>query len=267
MRAYSVTELPAWQAGERRALQIVTRRPQPPLVLPAGLAFAEALGQRLAESPPPDRDACALRAFGRAGIGPGSAPPPALAGPVEAGLRAGDRLVDEIVAVERAWATERGNGWWTIAGDTGRFGADYARRALVARIGLGANVASEALYPVADRDGDGRPLRGRRAYALRFAPGALPPVRAFWSLTLYDEDLALHPNPLGRYALGDRTPGLRRAADGSLTIRVSHQPPPGSRANWLPAPRGAFSLYLRLYEPRRAALDGRWAPPTIERLP
>ncbi|HWV83807.1 MAG TPA: DUF1254 domain-containing protein [Capillimicrobium sp.] len=266
MRGYALTPLDAWASGARQALQVVTGTPDGPPQVPRGRAFVDALTQLLEQSPPPAHDACAVRAFARAGVG--TAPPPGdLAAAVDAGIRAGDRLVDRIVAVEGAHAGERNNGWWLTTGDTAAFGRDYARRALVARIGLGANLPAEALYPVADGDSRGRPLDGRHRYEVRFAPGTLPPVRSFWSLTMYDEDLALVANPLGRYALGDRTPGLRPAPDGSLTIRISHAPPAdGDQANWLPAPSGPFRLYLRLYEPHAAALDGRWTPPPIRRM-
>jgi len=265
MRGYALTPLDAWAAGARRALQVVRGTPDGPPRLPTGRAFADALSRLLEQSPPPAHDACAVRAFAAVGVG-GDAPPADLAPAIDAGLRAGDRLVDRIVAVEGAHVGARNDGWWLTTGDTAAFGRDYARRALVARIGLGANLPAEALYPVADRDARGRELDGRHRYVLRFAPGALPPVRAFWSLTVYDADLALVANPLGRYALGDRTPGLQPAADGSLTIRVSHAPPADGDANWLPAPAGPFRLYLRLYEPLAAALDGRWRPPAIRRV-
>ena len=102
---------------------------------------------------------------------------------------------------------------------------------------------------------------------LRFKPGQSPPVRAFWSLTLYDARILLYANPLQRYALGDRSPGLKRDPDGGLTIRVSHATPPASqRSNWLPAPSGPFSLYLRLYEPEPRAASGAWVPPAVRRM-
>ena len=97
--------------------------------------------------------------------------------------------------------------------------------------------------------------------------GPLPPVRQFWSLTLYDRDVLFYDNPLDRYTIGDRTQGLRRDADGGLTILVSHADPGAARrSNWLPAPSGPFSLYLRLYEPAAAARSGAWRPPDVVRV-
>ena len=90
---------------------------------------------------------------------------------------------------------------------------------------------------------------------------------AFWSLTMYGDDLYLVDNPIGRYAIGDRTPGLRRDRDGSLTLHIQRQRPAkaAARANWLPAPEGRFRLGMRLYEPRRSVLRGDWLPPPVRR--
>jgi hypothetical protein len=271
LAGYALTPLADWLAGARTPPIVLDVFPgQPKVELPRGLAFLDELGAALAADPPPARDRCALRAFARAGIAPGSVPSqtadPVARRALEAAVRAGDRLVDRAVEVTRRDSRRRHNGWWFTAPDTGRFGADYAHRAEVARIGLGANVPREAIYPNTDRDSDGRLLSGRHRYVVSFPRGSLPPVRAFWSLTLYDRDLLFAPNAIDRYAVGDRTAGLRYGPGRSLKIYVQHDPPRGARrANWLPAPRGRFSLYLRLYEPKRAALNGRWRPPTIER--
>jgi hypothetical protein len=159
------------------------------------------------------------------------------------------------------------NGWSLLAGDTAAFGTDYVNRAIVARVGLGANVPKEAIYPNTDTDGDGRRLVGSRRYVISFPPGQLPPVGAFWSLTLYDDELHFAPNAIDRYAIGDRTAGLRYGKDGSLKIYVQRAAPPGAqRANWLPAPAGKFRLYLRLYEPKPTAVNGTWTLPTVARV-
>jgi hypothetical protein len=148
----------------------------------------------------------------------------------------------------------------------GDYGRNYLGRAVVARIALGANVRDETVYPFGLTDGRGRPLRGRQRYTLRFERGQLPPVGAFWSLTMYGDDGYLYENPLGRYAIGDRTGGLRRGRDGSLTLHLQHRAPAGAaRSNWLPAPAGRFRVALRLYEPRRSVLSGAWRPPPLVR--
>src|SRR5262245_62262287 len=103
-------------------------------------------------------------------------------------------------------------------------------------------------------DDHGRALSGKSRYSIHFDKGELPPVDAFWSLTLYDSHQHLSANPIQRYALGDRDP-LRYEPDGSLTLYVQHDSPgPALESNWLPAPEDDFSLALRLYQPRRAVL-------------
>src|SRR6185369_5953633 len=155
---------------------------------------------------------------------------------------------------------------WHLRTDIGTYGDDLDTRAAVARNGWGANVPAEAVYPSADTDSSGAPLDGTSSYRIHLAGDALPPVQAFWSLTLYGPDRFFVENPLHRYALGDRSPGLVFGADGALDLYVGSTAPPGLESNWLPAPAGPFSLILRLYLPDDAILDGRWVPPPIERL-
>lgn len=272
LRRYSVTPLAAYEAGARNAPLVLPDFPKrTPVSAPQGVAFLDELGADLAADPAPARDACAVAAFARAGIGPGRTPSTAtgLRGrALRAAAAAGPRALTAYTTAARHAKGMLAGGWTVTPRDTARFGTDYLTRALVAQIGLGANTAQKALYPTADRDSRGRLLSGAHDYVVRFAPGRLPPVRAFWSLTLYDARVLFHDNPLQRFAIGDRTPGLRRDADGGLTILVSHHDPGAARrANWLPAPQGRFTLYLRLYEPKSAASAGRWHPPGIRRSP
>ncbi len=269
---YSVTPLAEYEAGVRRPATLLADFPtgREPIRAPQGLAFFDELGATLAADPPPARDACALRAFAAAGIGPGHAPSTEATGPAAAALTAAatdaPSLLTAVADAQRR-ATGGGSGWSVFPRNTARFGTDYVTRAVVASIGLGANTVEKAVYPTAVRDSRGRRLTGAHDYTVRFAKGQLPPVRQFWSLTLYDERVLFYDNPLQRFALGDRSPGLRRGRDGSLTIYVSHGDPGAARrANWLPAPTGVFSLYLRLYEPSAAAQRGRWAPPAVRRV-
>ncbi|HEY8359898.1 MAG TPA: DUF1214 domain-containing protein, partial [Ramlibacter sp.] len=137
----------------------------------------------------------------------------------------------------------------------------------VARNLIGALGIEEAMYPTAEVDADGRALHGSHAYELRFAPGAHPRVGAFWSLTMYRRsDCLFVANPIARYSIGDRTPGLRTESDGSLAIRVQAGDP-GPGCNWLPAPAGElFYVVLRLYQPQRDHLELRYAYPPLRRL-
>jgi hypothetical protein len=272
MGAYALTPLAEWTAGARNRATVLSSFPasRTTVVLPTGLAFLDALGQALAADPPPSRDGCALRAFARVGIGPGRKPSASseavIRSALTAGTRAGDRLIDIALRTLRRASQREHNGWGVSAPNTGRFGTDYAYRAVIAKVALASNTPREALYPTTDTDARGLPLNGRHRYVVTFRAGQLPPVRSFWSLTLYGRDLFLYDNPLDRYAVGDRTGGLRYGPGRSLKLYVQHDPPSGPRrANWLPAPRGPFFLYLRLYEPKRAAASGVWKPPTIRR--
>lgn len=269
---YTVTPLADYQAGVRRSATLLADFPtgRDPIRAPQGLAFFDELASTLAADPPPARDACALRAFAAAGIGPGHAPSTEATGPTAAALTAAAADAPAVltaIADAQRRASGGAGGWSVFPRNTARFGRDYLTRAVVASIGLGANTVEKAIYPTAVRDSRGRALSGAHDYTVRFPKGQLPPVRQFWSLTLYDERVLFYDNPLQRYALGDRSPGLRRAKDGSLTIYVSHDDPGAARrANWLPAPTGVFSLYLRLYEPTAAAQQGRWTPPAVRRV-
>ncbi len=234
----------------------------PKVVMPKGLAFFAALGEILRSDPPPARDACALRAFARAGIGPGATPTsPVLA----AAAKAGARIVAGAERRANRFGAARNNGWTLPGPYVGAYGRNYLGRAVIATAALGANTRPETIYPLAVADVKGRPLTGARRYRVRFPKGQLPPADAFWSLTMYGQDRYLVPNAIDRYAIGDRTEGLRRGRDGSLTIYVQHGRPRGAAAaNWLPAPAGRFRLALRIYEPRRSALTGRWTPPPVQ---
>jgi hypothetical protein len=145
---------------------------------------------------------------------------------------------------------------------------NYLYRMAGARLGIYGNSREEAMYPTYRTDAAGEPLDGaRHDYVLRFAPGQLPPARAFWSVTMYELPASLLvANPINRYLINSpMLPTLRKDADGGLTIHVQHASPGKAReANWLPAPKGPFTMVLRLYLPAPEALDGAWAKPALE---
>jgi hypothetical protein len=137
---------------------------------------------------------------------------------------------------------------------------------MVAQLGIGANIPVDALYPTAFVDADNNPLTGKNKYLIHFAADQLPPVNAFWSITLYNADSFLVKNALNRYALGDRDP-LTFNDDGSLDIFIQHESPGTEKeSNWIPAPETEFNLSMRLYWPKQSVLDGMWQPPAITRL-
>jgi hypothetical protein len=159
------------------------------------------------------------------------------------------------------------NGWQINTDTMGVYGTSYLKRAIVARALLGANLPEDAVYPATSVDSNGKPLDGANNYLIRFEKGQLPPVSAFWSITLYDGDGYAVPNALDRFAIGDRD-SLVPNADGSLDIIISAADPgPDKQSNWLPAPRAPFNLTMRLYGPQRSVLDGAWLPPPVLRLP
>ncbi len=155
------------------------------------------------------------------------------------------------------------NGWNVPRTGMGFYGTDYDRRAIVAAGGLGANLPEDAIYPNTRIDSNGAVFNSDRDYVLHFDATEIPPVRAFWSLTMYNGQGFLIANPLGRYAVRGET--LRRNPDGSLDVYVQRQSPGSQReSNWLPAPAsGEFNMMLRLYWPDVKILDGSWKPPAV----
>ena len=153
---------------------------------------------------------------------------------------------------------------WTYVRNGADFGTDYFNRTAVARSNIFVNRPNEAVYFYLDLDRDGARLNGLHRYTVTFPKGALPPVRGFWSLTLYDAQHFFVPNPIKRFSVGTKNKDLAFGSDGSLTIVVQADEPAvaSQRADWLPAPKGAdFSLYLRAYWPESAIASGRWTPP------
>ncbi|MGY3534685.1 DUF1254 domain-containing protein [Bradyrhizobium sp. USDA 4452] len=146
---------------------------------------------------------------------------------------------------------------------------DYLARMSAAVLGIYGNSKDEATYPVYFIDADKQKLEGTNRYALRFAPGQLPPVRAFWSLTLYElPSSLLYANPLNRYLINSpMLPDLKRDADGGITLVVqSESPGKDKESNWLPAPRGPFFMAMRLYWPKPEALQGKWKAPPLKKV-
>jgi hypothetical protein len=157
------------------------------------------------------------------------------------------------------------NGWQLLISGMGTYATDYLRRACVELIGLGANLAEDAVYPVVYTDADGHPFTGTNRYVWHMTADEIPPVNAFWSLTLYDDEGFQVANELDRFAIGDRD-DLHFNADGSLDIHVQHDKPEGGTSNWLPAPEGSFNLCARLYSPKPEVLNGSWAPAPVAKL-
>jgi hypothetical protein len=164
------------------------------------------------------------------------------------------------------------NGWRTglNSGNRAYFRGDWMRRAVVALAGIYANDAAEALYPTTRTDSTGAKLDGATGrYTISFPAGQLPPVNAFWSVTMYDgETQLLVANPINRYLINSpMLPDLKKNGDGSLTLYVQKDSPGAEKeSNWLPAPNDPIYLVMRLYWPKPDALSGHWKPPAVQKV-
>ncbi|MBD9630045.1 DUF1254 domain-containing protein [Pseudomonas sp. PDM19] len=228
--------------------------------------FFSAFCQLLADNPPSGLDDEQMRRIKNAGLVSADCQPHQSAWQ-RLGSRIGYRKVTDLMAHSEELRDKLPtvNGW-RVSYDMGAYADRYAQRALVAKMGLGANTADDAIYPNTRADKDGQLLSGRHRYVIHFDKAQLPPVKGFWSLTLYNPQLLLADNPLNRYAVGDRD-DLHYNADGSLDLYIQHEAPerPELRSNWLPAPDSEFSLFLRLYWPKPEVLQRDWQPPLVQR--
>ncbi|MGH1374289.1 MAG: DUF1254 domain-containing protein [Cellvibrionaceae bacterium] len=158
------------------------------------------------------------------------------------------------------------NNWFVIREGIGRYGQDYKSRAFVALYGLGALPPEEASYPNTRHDSSYQTLSGQYKYRIEWDRDQLPPVGAFWSLTIYDDEGYMVENPINRYRIGSNNQ-LNWNADGSLQLQLQNTSPDSAKSNWLPVPEGSFNIVLRMYWPQQSFLDGDWQLPHIERMP
>jgi hypothetical protein len=146
---------------------------------------------------------------------------------------------------------------------------NYLYRMAAAVLGIYGNSKQEAIYPIYTVDAEGKKLDGANRYSVRFAPGQLPPVNAFWSLTMYElPSSLLSANSLNRYLLNSpMLPQFKHDADGGLTLVIHNESPgKGKETNWLPAPKGPFFMVMRLYWPKAEALEGTWTAPPLRQM-
>ena len=272
---FALTPLSAWgkpatkpAAGQVDA-SVDMKTPPPAQVAKMDAAtFFGRLNRLMQDNPPAAADAPALARFAKLGIAPGkpfevATLDPSLASALEEGMQAGR---EKLLAAAKASHGTEVNGWTILPGNVANFGTDYTFRAVVALVGLGANLPSDAIYPHAVADSEGQPLSGANRYTMHFAKDQLPPVKAFWSITTYNDKQNFIQNPIDRYAIGDRD-ALKRDADGGLTLYFQKDSPGKDKeSNWLPVPEGAFNLFMRLYWPEQAIADGTWKMPPVERV-
>ncbi|WP_424361473.1 DUF1254 domain-containing protein [Methylocystis parvus] len=230
--------------------------------------FFNRMATLLKSNPPPASEAPLLEKLKAIGVVPGekfelSKLEPAVAKGLEQSVS---------VAFEKLLAASKEtgapvNGWRVPPMILGNYGSDYGARAVVALIGLGANLPQDAVYPSAFVDGDGKALNGANKYVIHFDKGATPPVNAFWSVTMYNPESFFVANPLNRYAISSWMP-LKKNKDGSLDLYVQHDSPGKDKeVNWLPASDKDFNMTLRMYWPTEKApsiIDGSWKPPAVK---
>ena len=233
------------------------------------LAEWKTMNRAMTENPPEARLAKLLGLFAKVGVGPGqdidSLDEATKRGLARAAVD-GRKLMNE--AISSGKLGKQVNNWVIPPKYLGRAGLadEFLQRGAAQCLGgIIANDPAEAVYYNTAMDGAGQPLDGTRRYSLRFAPGQLPEVDAFWSLTLYDPTYNFTANPINRFSLGDRTKGLKKDADGGLTIYIqSTSPGKDKESNWLPStPSGQFLLIMRAYMPGAEILEQKWAPPPV----
>lgn len=228
--------------------------------------FFELFANLLIKHPPPQADHAMLESLQKIGIQQGkkfkfAALPKTLQKTLATAIdRARQKMQQEIINLG-----QRVNGWGIMRTNIGSYGTDYLTRAVVALVGIGANLPEDAIYPTIFVDAANKPLDGTHNYRIHFDKNQIPPVHAFWSVTMYNAHSFLVPNVINRYALGDRD-ALHFNKDGSLDLYIQHtMPTKAHQANWLPAPQGRFNLTMRLYWPEQAVLNGTWMPPAIQK--
>jgi hypothetical protein len=233
--------------------------------MPAAEYFSYA-AELLKLHPPHDTDQPIIAQMKRVGIEPGkSLDFEKLEPAVKKALESAPADAQQLMTWKLPTLARNVNGWSMNTDTMGVYGDYYLKRAIVSQFGLGANLPEDAIYPLNLGDDTGKPLDGANKYTMHFDQGATPPVNAFWSITLYDSDGFQVGNSLNRFAVAGWMP-FKSNTDGSLDIYFQNESPGKDKeANWLPAPKGAFNLTMRLYGPKSEALTGKWSPPPIKK--
>ena len=267
---FSITPLSRWGKAAEPVVGTVDPNVDmntPPKVtvdtMPAGKFFAYA-AEILKLQPPHVTDQPILAQMRRIGMERGKSFDVDKVDPaIKAGLETAPADAQALMQWKVATLARVANGWSMNTDTMGVYGNYYLKRAIVAQVGLGANLPEDAIYPLNLADETGKPLDGGSAYTLHFEKGATPPVNAFWSITLYDSDGFQVANSLNRFAVSSWMP-FKYGQDGSLDLYFQNASPGADKeANWLPAPKWPFNLTMRLYAPKSDALTGKWNPPPV----
>ena len=217
--------------------------------------------------PPHSTDQPIIAQMKRIGIEPGKSFDFAKLDPViQSALASAPEDAQQLMKWKVPTVARVANGWSMNTDTMGVYGNYYLKRAIVTQLGLGANLPEDAIYPLNLGDAGGKPLDGANKYTIHFDKDATPPVNAFWSITLYDSDGFQVANVLNRFAVSSWMP-FKYNADGSLDLYFQNENPGADKeANWLPAPKGAFNVCMRLYGPKSDALTGKWNPPAVTKV-
>jgi hypothetical protein len=231
--------------------------------MPADKFFAYA-AELLKLHPPHVTDQPIIARMQRIGIVPGQSFDITKLDPaVQQALMSAPQDAQQLIAWKIPTMARVTNGWSMNTDTMGVYGNYYLKRAIVAQQGLGANLPEDAIYPLNLVDDTGKPLDGSHNYTIHFDKESMPPVEAFWSITLYDSDGFQVANTLNRFAVSSWMP-FQTNPDGSLDLYFQNESPGADKeANWLPAPKGPFNLTMRLYAPKSEALTGKWNPPPV----
>lgn len=229
-------------------------------------SFFNQLALLMKTNPPTAEDAPLVAQLSQIGVVPGEDfRMKKLDKAVAKGLEQAVKVAQEKIMSQANYGNIRKNGW-TYSLKTGQYGTDYLQRAFIANTNLGANKPNDVIDPVTLVDNGGQSLNGANRYLMHFPKELLPPVNAFWSLTIYDRQYYFPVNSLNRYTLSPRD-ALQYNPDGSLNLYIQKESPGKDKeSNWLPAPEGEFILMLRLYWPKASALDASWSPPLVLKL-
>jgi hypothetical protein len=183
---------------------------------------------------------------------------------IEAATEVDDKLIKDFLQWKYN-GKPAGNGW-NRSLNNAEWGLDYFDRTGTSRSNMFDNRQTETQYFYTNDTSDGATLGGKNNYTIIFAAGELPPVNGFWSMTLYNEQHFFHPNKLKRYSLGTKNKTLKYGQDGSLTIYAGNKSPGADKeSNWMPAPKGEFSLYIRAYWGKKGITEGTWVPPVVKK--
>ncbi|OHC27391.1 MAG: hypothetical protein A2Y50_04070 [Pseudomonadales bacterium RIFCSPLOWO2_12_59_9] len=277
---YKITPLSAW--GKPYSYQApavdpnpgfsMTDKPQTVLLTMDTNSYFNKMAQLMCkDAPPAAQDAPMLARMAKIGLEPCKAFDIRKLDPqVQTELNKLPQEALQLFAINKKKMGTLANGW-IISKGLGVYGTDYMKRAVVAAFGWPANLQDDAVYPYTEVDSDGQKLNGANNYRLTFAKGQTPPVKAFWSITMYqiDQGWWFVPNALNKFTVSPRDK-LKYNADGSLTLYLQHESPgKAKQANWLPAPTGDFIPMMRMYWPNTSApsvLNDTWAPPKIVKV-